>query len=239
MRAANKWSLIAASALLAAPVGATTVCGGSTFSTCASVTVTKVLLSNGNVRVRIAVLNESGLGGRRASFTRIGLWGVPETARYVPGSLIVGGGAHPNDWRFANSAPDDEDEDGAKKLAQREKEDPVLARMKGVRLKRGVLDGLPSGQPAFFEFDLSGVSIDDVHARDWLLHAEDAGNACSTTMIGQNGTLNEPRSEPVSCSAAAVYGSEAVVTPEPPAFVLLASALAGLTALAWRRNPRI
>ena len=238
MRVQRSWSLIAASILVTAPAGATTFCGGSTFSTCASVAVTKVLLSNGNVRVRIEVLNEAGYGStyRGASFTRVGLWGVPESAQYVPGSLFVGGNANPNDWRFANAASDDDEEDSARKDGKKVKEEPAVARMKGVRLKRGLFEGLPPGQPAVFEFDLTSVSIDEVNTRDFVLQAELDRCACSTNAIGSNGTVNEARNERSVCVAAA---AEAVLTPEPPAFVLLATALAGLTALAWRRFPRI
>src|SRR5262245_26394084 len=81
---------------------ATPACGGSTFTTCASVNITKTLLSNGNVRIRIEVLNQAGIAGtyERTTITRLGLWGL-DSARYVVGSLRVGGEAVESDWRLA------------------------------------------------------------------------------------------------------------------------------------------
>ncbi len=202
---------------------ATPVCGGSTFTTCASVNITKVLLSNGNIRIRIEVLNQAGLAGtyERITFTRFGLWGLSENARYVARSLVVGGGAIETDWRLASLSA--EDDSIPKELRMR----PDL---RGVRLRRGIALGLTQKQPASFEFDLSGVAIDDVNIRDWELHAEAVDGSCSTDMVARDGTLGEARSASALCSA--------VLTPEPITLLFFTTGLAALGGMRWTRRRR-
>ena len=197
-------------------------CGGNNFTTCASVSITKTLLSNGNVRIRIEVLNQAGLAGtfERMTITRLGLYDLPENARYVDGSLVVGGEAVANDWRLAKLSA--EDDSVAKELRMR----PDL---RGVRLKQGVALGLTQKQPASFEFDLTGVAIGDINVQNWELHFEgEAG--CTTEMVARNGTLNEVKSVSALCSA--------VATPEPSTLLFFTTGLAGLSGLQWARRRR-
>lgn len=207
-------------ALAPALASATPACGGSSFSTCASVNITKTLLSNGNVRIRIEVLNQAGLGGTfdRVTITRLGLWGL-DSARYVPGSLVVGGAAEESDWRLAAlSAADDS---VPKELRMR-------SDLRGVRLRPGVVLGLRQEQPASFEFDLAGVPIDSVNVNNWELHFEADG--CSTDMVAQNGTLNEAKQDRALC--------EPVMTPEPGTLLFFTTGLAGLSSFQWLRRRR-
>ncbi len=219
-RAVQRW--LAPLIVLATPLaaGATPACGGSTFTTCASVTVIKVLLANGNVRVRIEVMNQAGLAGTDAAtrFTYIGLWGLPSSAAYVDSSLTSGGTALQSDWRVATPTEDDE------RQGLKLRED-----MRGVRLRPGVVDGIRAGQVAAFEFDLSGVTFDEVNVRDWEIHAELAGAECATDLVAKNGTLNEARKAVAQCAVSAV-------TPEPPVIFLVATGLAVLSGLSWRRR---
>lgn len=200
---------------------ATPACGGSTFATCASVTITKTLLSNGNVRIRIEVLNQAGLAGtyERMTFTRMGLWGLPEYAHYVPGSLVVGGDAVETDWRLAALTPEDD---------TLPKEVRMRPDMRGVRLRQGVALGLRQRQPASFEFDLSGIAIDEINTRNWEIHAEAVEGGCTTDMVAHEGTLNTARNQSALCSA--------VLTPEPNTILLFATGLAGLTGLQLLRR---
>lgn len=216
LRAATWAALLALTPALAR---ATPACGGSSFATCASVSITKTLLSNGNVRIRIEVLNQAGLAGTfdRVSITRLGLWGL-DSARYVPGSLVVGGSAEATDWRLATLSP--EDDSIPKELRMR----PDL---RGVRLQRGIVLGLKQLQPASFEFDLTGVPIDSVNVQNWELHFE-ADGGCSTDMVAHNGTLNEARQDRALC--------EPVMTPEPSTLLFFATGLAGLSGLRWIRR---
>jgi hypothetical protein len=198
-------------------------CGGSTFATCASVNITKTLLSNGNVRIRIEVLNQAGFAGtyERTTITRLGLWGLSENARYVAGSLTVGGEAVATDWRLASLSA--EDDSIPKELRMR----PDL---RGVRLRQGIVLGLTQKQPASFEFDLTGISIDEINIRNWELHAEAQEGSCTTDMVAREGTLNEARSASALCTA--------LVTPEPSTLLFFTTGLAGLSGLQWARRRR-
>ncbi|MGQ0641206.1 MAG: PEP-CTERM sorting domain-containing protein [Gemmatimonadaceae bacterium] len=221
---ASQWSLaraLAAAALLVAPqiTRATPVCGGSTFTTCASVTVTKVLLSNGNVRVRFEVMNQAGLGESNGEthFTYVGLWGLPSTASYADSSVTVGGSALPSDWRAATPSELDDPE----KFIMR-------ADMRGVRLRPGIFEGLRAGQIASFEFDLTGVRLEDVNVNNWEIHGAIGRAECVTDLVAKNGTLNEARMAAPLCSA--------VITPEPATFVLFATGLAAMGGIVLRRR---
>jgi hypothetical protein len=211
-------------ALLLAPqaVRAGPVCGGSTFTTCASVTVRKILLANGNIRVRFEVMNQAGLGNTHGGtrFTYIGLSDLPDSAAYVDRSLFVGGSAEESDWEIAKPRKSDAENPHGLKL----RED-----MRGVRLREGVLEGLSAGEVAAFEFELSGVAFDDVNVENWEIRAEAVGVECSTDLVAKNGTLNEARSTTALCAAA-------VVTPEPATLVLLATGLAAIGGAAARRR---
>ena len=227
MRAYKMAACVAAMTLLVAPSSAraTPACGGSTFATCASVNITKTLLSNGNVRIRIEVLNQAGVAGtyERLTITRLGVWGLAEHARYVQGSLVVGGDAVESDWRLASLTA--EDDSIPKELRMR----PDL---RGVRLRQGIALGLTQKQPASFEFDISGVAIDEINVRNWELHAEADSGSCSTDMVARDGTLNEARNTSALCSA--------VVTPEPNTLLFLSTGLAAFGGFRWfgRRRAR-
>jgi hypothetical protein len=186
------------------------------------VNVTKTLLSNGDVRIRIEVLNQAGVAGtfERMTITRLGLWGLPDSARYVAGRLVVGGEAVQNDWRLASLGA--EDDSIPKELRMR-------ADLRGVRLRQGIARGLTQKEPASFEFDLTAVSINDVNTLNWELHFEAEGG-CTTDMVARNGTLNEVKSVSALCSALA--------TPEPSTLLFFSTGLAGLTGLHWMRRKR-
>jgi hypothetical protein len=202
-------ALLAATPLIAR---ATPACGGSSFSTCASVTITKVLLTNGNVRVRIEVMNQAGLAGtdERTRLTYIGLRNLPLHAQYVDSSLTVGGSQIRDDWRLARAVESDS-EDSPFRL----RDD-----LRGVRVaKPWEIRGLSTGEVAAYEFDLTGVAYDDVDVHAWELHGEIGSGDCVTQMVATNGSVNEPRIQSNLCAA--------TVTPEPGTLLLFATGLAG------------
>ncbi|MGQ0538065.1 MAG: hypothetical protein ACT4R6_03890, partial [Gemmatimonadaceae bacterium] len=145
------------------------VCGGNTFATCASVQVSKVLLPNGHVRIVMQVANLSGSSytWQETVFSGIALWGLPDSARYIDGSLVVDGSATADHWW----------------LGQESLTSELRQQVRGVTLRPGTFAGLRSGQKATFRFDLRGTTLEQIDERDWVILGRGPNDACATQLI--------------------------------------------------------
>jgi hypothetical protein len=207
---------VAAMMLASAPREAQAICGGNSFATCATVNITKTLLANGTVQLLISVANLSGTNGTWAGtkFTQVGVWGLPKTAAYVVGSLVVTG-VNISQWQL-----------GSNGLSGAGMSKQVL----GVDTQNGINGALAAGQNATYQFALSGVTLAQINVNNWGIHGQGGPNGCSTKLVTTNGTANNGPYDP-ACVAP-------TVTPEPASVLLLATGLLSVGGLGLRLRRR-
>jgi hypothetical protein len=198
----------------------TSLCGGSKFATCASMSVTSAAGNvSGVTRIVVQVTNLSGLNGTFGNtiFTQIGLWGLSKNTTLVAGSLLVNGQTS-SEWQAG--VPGGLSGNGIQKLVF------------GVDTQHGLNGGLGANSPTTFQFDVTGLG-NGATLDDFALHGQAGPNGCSTKLVTTNGSANSGESGPgtydAACGVDVLTGT--AVTPEPAAIIMLGSGALGLLGL--------
>lgn len=190
---------------------AATQCGGNTFSTCASVTVTIVTTGANAGQVTMTVTNLSGAQGTwdGTVFTQVGMYNLPAGVDYgTLKSVTCTVGCTTTDqkanWQLGTN--------GLSGVGI----DPTVI---GTDTKNGVNGAIATGQTYVFVFTITNYgSITSLS--DFAIHGQMGPSSCSTKLVWSGSAPNTATGSP--------DGSCFSTTPEPITMALVGTGLAGM-----------